>query len=572
MTGRERERLEADLSAYLDGELSATRTREVEHLLRESPEAQQLLDELRDVADLVADLPRKSAPAGLSATMTHQTERQLLFGEQPQRRRRSVLRLLVKVSASAAVIAACALVGYHALVPALQSTGSMLDEPAEEGAAPLAGATELDGRRGRGAGGAASVTRGLEDGTAFARGKVDGDRDAAPTGERTSGMPKVDLGITSGDTLVDASDTRSENLTDADKRGPTPSIACVKMFGVDDDAAPVVEVVVQAESPGQFYANQAVLADWERRDELTAESHIGGGGAAYRMGMDPDGAPTTQPAIARQDSAETGLSLYGMDEVTFQRMDRSYAVRDVELSARFSDLLAVNDRRQVRVSTAVGADNGEVMLQVAQALQAPSRRADHGGPPADRLAPPAASPSVAVRARTPAHDEESEAARAPANAAPARQRGGRPALQTQPTAERSRADRVLERCVPDSPPAATPPALGAPVKPQPPTAAPPPPIAAEDAQTFGHWNFSTWPRTMEDAWDTLMFFAWEAPSWAALPAEAPIAATDADEQLLTLRVTLLPPPFAATQPGPVDTQPAASRPATPASPPTSPTE
>lgn len=119
MTEREREALRADLSAYLDGELDTDRTRAVEAWLAESNEARELLDELRDVTDHLAALPRRQAPDALAATMTRQAELRLLLSEQTPSSGRGwrIVRRGLGVSASAAVVLMCVLVGYVALQP-----------------------------------------------------------------------------------------------------------------------------------------------------------------------------------------------------------------------------------------------------------------------------------------------------------------------------------------------------------------------------------------------------------------------------------------------------------------------
>lgn len=66
MDAWKRKELEADLSAYLDGELPAERAAEVEALLRESQDARELLDSLGAVAAALAELPRERAPAELA--------------------------------------------------------------------------------------------------------------------------------------------------------------------------------------------------------------------------------------------------------------------------------------------------------------------------------------------------------------------------------------------------------------------------------------------------------------------------------------------------------------------------
>lgn len=74
------EKLEA-LSAYLDGELSEPQRRQVEALLRDSAQARGLLEQLRGVRRLVAELPRDAAGTRFTESVLAKLERQSLLGE-----------------------------------------------------------------------------------------------------------------------------------------------------------------------------------------------------------------------------------------------------------------------------------------------------------------------------------------------------------------------------------------------------------------------------------------------------------------------------------------------------------
>ncbi|HQL54892.1 MAG TPA: hypothetical protein PLQ87_09305, partial [Phycisphaerae bacterium] len=73
----ERDKLGADLSAYLDDELSAARSREIQRVLASSEDARRQLDELREVSEQLGALPRLRAPAELASTLAAQAEQQL---------------------------------------------------------------------------------------------------------------------------------------------------------------------------------------------------------------------------------------------------------------------------------------------------------------------------------------------------------------------------------------------------------------------------------------------------------------------------------------------------------------
>ncbi len=67
MTPVEPDKLGPDLSAYLDGQLSPQRAAEIEALLAESPEARQLLEQLRETSQALRGLTRLDAPPELRA-------------------------------------------------------------------------------------------------------------------------------------------------------------------------------------------------------------------------------------------------------------------------------------------------------------------------------------------------------------------------------------------------------------------------------------------------------------------------------------------------------------------------
>lgn len=68
------------LSAYLDGELGPEETARIEERLAEDPEARALLEQLRQVSQMVHSLPHSSAPADLADEVMQQLERDALLG------------------------------------------------------------------------------------------------------------------------------------------------------------------------------------------------------------------------------------------------------------------------------------------------------------------------------------------------------------------------------------------------------------------------------------------------------------------------------------------------------------
>ena len=63
------ERLTQLLTAYIDGELSSRQRKAVTRLLRKSPEARKLLEEMQQDSMILRDLPRKKMKTDLSQTL-----------------------------------------------------------------------------------------------------------------------------------------------------------------------------------------------------------------------------------------------------------------------------------------------------------------------------------------------------------------------------------------------------------------------------------------------------------------------------------------------------------------------
>ena len=113
MTLDNRKQLGADLSAYLDGELSQARAAEIEQLLAESPEARSMLEELRAISDQLGALPRTRAPRDLSRLEFLNAQRANAADQRSRIKRARVYRLVTRISASAAVIALCVFAGWN---------------------------------------------------------------------------------------------------------------------------------------------------------------------------------------------------------------------------------------------------------------------------------------------------------------------------------------------------------------------------------------------------------------------------------------------------------------------------
>ncbi|RMF75151.1 MAG: hypothetical protein D6744_13830, partial [Planctomycetota bacterium] len=75
MTRSDEHNLSSELSAYLDGELTPERAKEVEQWLASSSSARAQLENLRSVRDELANLPRVEAPVELHTRIRSQITR-----------------------------------------------------------------------------------------------------------------------------------------------------------------------------------------------------------------------------------------------------------------------------------------------------------------------------------------------------------------------------------------------------------------------------------------------------------------------------------------------------------------
>jgi len=113
----EREQLEQQLSAFLDGELTDEQVAELQRMLAAWPDAKQLLAELEKTVAAVRGLPRQPSPDDLYESITAQLERSALLepggaGEGVPVGAASRWGWLVRLTAAAAVVLLAVGVGY----------------------------------------------------------------------------------------------------------------------------------------------------------------------------------------------------------------------------------------------------------------------------------------------------------------------------------------------------------------------------------------------------------------------------------------------------------------------------
>jgi hypothetical protein len=156
-----KERIEAQICAYVDGDLSGEELAEIERHLASNPQHRALIRELMAHKAMLQELPRARVPGDLNEGLTGQLERHSLLGEESdQPAQRSGLRIhrwpqLASVAAVILLATGLGLVVYYVLPPGRQDAAKLAikDKSAEKsaiamsrdprGSAP-AGATTTD--------------------------------------------------------------------------------------------------------------------------------------------------------------------------------------------------------------------------------------------------------------------------------------------------------------------------------------------------------------------------------------------------------------------------------------------
>lgn len=280
MGSAEREQLGADLSAYLDGELSPRRAQEVERLLSESDDARRLLAELRSVSEELRDLPRMRAPEVLADWM-----RRAITGQAGGRPGVPaggvrVLRLVSRAVASAAVIVVCVIAGW--MMHDRMGPPAAMDRS-------IAAAESPGAKR--------------EKGATLARGtppkEVAGSEVAVAEAPAVAMAELESLGYVGADRAEDADVGRSaEALGDE-------ALAAARVLSAEAgeaalaldmgkplaDMPPVVNVVVAPRDAGEFDAAVQVVAAWEPpAPTMKAGRMARGRGKGSGVGLGPEGA------------------------------------------------------------------------------------------------------------------------------------------------------------------------------------------------------------------------------------------------------------------------------------------
>lgn len=300
MSSAECRQIEPELSAFLDGELNAERAAAVQRHVAGCATCARETSALRAVSSAIGELPRASAPLGLStAVMSEARRRALLSGRDPGRRR--TLYFALRVGASAAMLTLVVFASWRMMTPPVneRAPGSAA-APSRLGGAPVGGAAGADER-------AAVAKKALESGpgnaseAVLAAGRVEtpASSGAAPVSApaapewdaSATGAPIVGTPIAMKDARADAAETaRGAGVDDA-----------VRHAG---SAAPPIDVVVNTVDMVQYSNALRVLAavsdhdaeaiqpeDARNDDAERSKSPAFGGGAV---------AAKSEPAVLRQ--------------------------------------------------------------------------------------------------------------------------------------------------------------------------------------------------------------------------------------------------------------------------------
>lgn len=250
MGRNEHDRLAADLSAFLDGELSRRRADEIERALERPGPLQREYEELRAVRDRLRALPRVAAPDGFAEFLRDSLEREGLRTtaidpdlQRPGAARRRALQMsLLRIGASAAVLVVGVLIGRE-----LGRRMPYAQEPLNP----------------RGSGGPVAVTpRGTVD---LAAGDPNPDDvEHAREIALSQGNPPESNGVhdtaaSRGGRAEARTPARDFGSMTSEQRNTTRS----NQRPADESDAAIVDVVVTSTDAAQFAEMQAILNFWE---------------------------------------------------------------------------------------------------------------------------------------------------------------------------------------------------------------------------------------------------------------------------------------------------------------------
>jgi anti-sigma factor RsiW len=330
LASADREQLGADLSAYLDGELSPERARQVERLLEESEDARRLLAELRAVARNLGDLPRMHAPEGLSERIRHAAEGWVSPSRRSPATGYRVLKVVTRVVASAAVLVVCMYTGWimhERLAPSPTSVGDVVAE----------GARVVDESAGA---------------KNFAKGGGRGKRapaeepSAAPSAVAMRQLQSLGYIGSDADEELDASVGEAETFVAADRSGTEAELGAAA-FGasmVADDATPTVSVVVAPQDVDQFNGALQLVSAWQYAPAVAGRfvkmesgeaEHLRWEGAAPQVARGRRGAGLStlsqQEFVVQVPAGRVGEALQSLEQQAPQQVQVTMAFKPADL-------------------------------------------------------------------------------------------------------------------------------------------------------------------------------------------------------------------------------------------------
>ncbi|MGE0480653.1 MAG: zf-HC2 domain-containing protein [Phycisphaerae bacterium] len=245
MSNVECRQIEPELSAFLDGELNAERAAAVQRHVAGCAACARQTSALRVVSSTIGELPRASAPVGLSvAVMGEAWRRELLRGGGSGRRR--TLYFALRVGASAAMLALVVFASWRLMTPPVyERVPTGVVTPGLGRGAPTSGAAAAKKASDNGPGDA------LE--SAFAAGRVHTPPAPAAVPARDAAGPEASAGVADAPTLG------TPIVAMKDAGGPNVFAPARRLAG-GSIPAPVAESAARDDGDGQAETRGAEVA------------------------------------------------------------------------------------------------------------------------------------------------------------------------------------------------------------------------------------------------------------------------------------------------------------------------
>jgi len=381
----ERKSLIADLSAYLDGELSEQRTAEVDRVLAESDEARQILRELRSIASDLQALTHIKAPPSLAPAVEREAERKILLASHDVNRRSRLFSLVTRTSGAAAVILACGFGVWMVTHPGRDATSEeplatgVIDQPADKSPGPADAGGFAGRRKERSAPPDAKLALARASNDRSLNGSSQDD-DRKRTSSRSAGQRVA--AATSRPPVVGVP------LRNADKPAAQSSATASPpvVLGQTLDEIPSVSVLIAPTSPEEYRVAQEALTNWASQPPA---SGLG------RFAAPMNGAKASIARVAATSAIDQAVDLERAADLMrvlegrlpqhvrltvsarADDMDRVYAIVASGPERSRNEALAFDAMPTTEAEEA--ADAGEAPAVAADAIRAPATGAALGG-------------------------------------------------------------------------------------------------------------------------------------------------------------------------------------------------